>query len=88
MIAGGRESQVAGAAQLKDHLLTSVHLNGASSEGKADGAYMLASLAMTGAAKTSAQSLSMFTTTFSLLTISYCIGRIFTIKLQNFKAEV
>jgi len=36
MIAGGREFQVAGAAQLKDHLPMSVRLNRTSRNGTAD----------------------------------------------------
>jgi len=36
MTAGGREFQVADAAQLKDHLPMSVHMNGTSRNGTAD----------------------------------------------------
>ena len=41
MTAGGREFQVAGAAQLKDRLPRSVRLNGTSRNGTADGTAML-----------------------------------------------
>jgi len=36
MTAGGREFQVAGAAQLKDHLPMTLRLNGTSRNGRAD----------------------------------------------------